>query len=186
MSPPCRSCRAGHVSRARLPRLEPPHFGTWRARGNERGVESELACEDGTVRRAGLWAGLAYVCAIAAGCGGIKGEDPEPVVEVLRREPALGVAPPGAGRDGEVEDHAGSGDAEAVQRYINCSAKETAVQYFTTALAPLGWRRVEARQLWMKRIGDREAILELEYPRLDRAHCRVRISAYYETKLIGG
>lgn len=124
--------------------------------------------------------------ALAAGCGGVKGEDPELLVEALQREPALAIGSPGAAPLGGVEGGADSGSAVATQRYTNCVAEETALRYYITALDPLGWRRVERPSRWVKRVGDRDASLYLEYSATRAAECHVTIYADYGTGLLGG
>jgi len=71
------------------------------------------------------------------------------------------------------------------QEYANCGPEEIAERYLLGALTPLGWRRIERPGRWVKRVGDREATLYLEYPREGTAECAVTIYADYETGLIG-
>ena len=138
------------------------------------------------VGRLGAPTAMACASLVLASCGGLNGENPEPVVEALHREEALNLVMPGAAPIGDVGGFADSGSAVGVQRYASCGPEETAEQYLLGALEPLGWRRVERPSRWVKHVGDREATLYLEFPPMTSAgQCEIAIYADYETGLLG-
>lgn len=136
--------------------------------------------------RLGALTAIAWASLVLASCGGLNGEDPEPVVEALHREEALNLVIPGATPVGDIGGFADSGSAVGVQRYANCGPEETAERYLLGALEALGWRRAERPIRWVKHVGNREATLYLEFPSMTSAgECELTIYADYETGLFG-
>lgn len=131
------------------------------------------------------WACLLCLCGLASSCSMVNGEDPAPIVEAVRREPALGLEPPGAVRIGQVDAFADSGSAVARQAYARCGAEEPAVRHYRSALEPLGWRRVERLDRWVGRVAGRKAELDVNFRGQRFGGCTLEIAVYYKTGLLG-